>query len=126
MDQRYITLFREIAHSTQILAETVKTSEYKDKTEESDRAAALLSDDFQTLYEKLQSDSFTLTRPEYAKLLVGATIVVGSLQTQIKTLTDAAEGYKTQIIPQLQRVFEESTDDETANQLAEEIFKITT
>ena len=43
MDKRYITLFKEIAHSTQVLADKVKSSEYQAKTEDSDKVSCFSS-----------------------------------------------------------------------------------
>ena len=69
-------------------------------------------------------DDTTLTRAEFARLLVGATIVTGNLETQIKNLQTAVNGYKNTIMPMLQRVFNESEDDAGAQKLAQELFMI--
>lgn len=127
MDKRYIDLFKEIAHATEVLAERVSEADYKDKTEDTDRAAQTLHDDFAVLYDKLRAEDFddtTLTRAEFARLLVGVTIVTGNLETHIKELQTAVDGYKNRIAPMLNRVFNESQDDEGAQKLAQELFVI--
>lgn len=124
MDKRYIELFKEIAHATEVLAERVKDV---DKTEDATQAAETLHTDFSNLYDKMRVvdfDDTTLTRAEFARLLVGATIVTGNLETQIKNLQTAVNGYKNTIMPMLQRVFNESEDDAGAQKLAQELFMI--
>jgi hypothetical protein len=71
-------------------------------------------------------DYTSITRAEFARLLVGATIVIGNLETQIQNLQTAVKGYKETIAPMLQRVFNESEDDAGAQKLAQELFVIQT
>lgn len=86
MDAKFIELFRQIAHSTSLLANRVSKSEYKNKTESSDKAATIIRDDYNELYQRLNDENFdssTLTRQDYAKLLVGTSILVGNIENQI-------------------------------------------
>ena len=127
MNSKYIELFREVAHTTEILSERVYGMDYDGKTDDSQRAAETLRNDYSELYDKMRQpdfDSNTLTRQDFIKLLVGTSIVIGNLTTQIKNLQNAVDGYTTKIMPLLQRIYEESTDDESARKLAEELFQI--
>ena len=124
MDKRYVDLFKEIARATEVLAERVKDA---DMAPDATEAADTLHTDFGALYDKLRAPDFddtTITRAEFARLLVGATIVTGNLETQIKSLQTAVDGYKNTIAPMLQRVFNESEDDAGAQKLAQELFVI--
>lgn len=129
MDKRYIELFKEVAHAAEVLAEKVKDAEYDAKTPEADHAADVLYNDFSQLYDKLRApdlDDTTITRNEFAHLLVGIVIVTGNLENQIKNLQTAVKGYRETISPLLERVFNESEDDASAQKLAQELFIIQT
>ena len=126
MDKKYIDLFKEVARATEVLAERVKEV---DTAQDDTEAAEKLRTDFGALYDKLRAPDFddtTITRAEFARLLVGATIVTGNLETQIKNLQSAVDGYKNRIMPMLQKVFNESEDDAGAQKLAQELFVIQT
>lgn len=126
MDKRYIDLFKEIARATEVLAGRVKDA---DTDQEATEAAKALHTDFGALYNKMCAPDFddtSITRAEFARLLVGATIVIGNLETQIQNLQTAVKGYKETIAPMLQRVFNESEDDAGAQKLAQELFVIQT
>lgn len=128
MDVRFITMFKEIAHNTYLLANRVSKSDYKNKTEESDKVAEIIRDDYTELYERLNTENFdptSLTRQDFAKLLVGTSILVGNLQNQVDSLQKAVNDYKTVIIPALQAIFEKTEDDAAAIALAEHFFTIT-
>ena len=126
MDKRYVDLFKEIARATEVLAGKVKDA---DTDQEATEAAKTLHTDFGVLYNKMCAPDFddtSITRAEFARLLVGATIVIGNLETQIQNLQTAVKGYKETIAPMLQRVFNESEDDAGAQKLAQELFVIQT
>ena len=121
MDNRYISLFKIIIRSAEDLCKKVSESNYNGKNDQTDNAARTMTQDFHNLYDKNPS---TYTRADFARLLVGASIVITSLENQSKQLTDAIANYKNNVLPNLRRVFEESTDDETALSKAEELFTI--
>ena len=127
MNSKYIELFREIAHTTEILSERVHEMDYEGKNEDSQHAAEILRKDYGDLYDRMRKkdfDSSTLTRQDFIRLLVGTNIVIGNLSNQVKNLQNAINGYSTKIMPLLQKIYEETTDDESARKLAEEIFQI--
>ena len=127
MDTKYIHLFREIAHATEIMAEKVMEANHSKNDEKGEQTAKTMRDDYIKLYDKMRADNFSsdsLTRVEYARLLVGTLIVVNNLQERIKNEQNAVNGYKTDVIPKLQRIIDETTDDEGAISLANELFII--
>lgn len=85
--------------------------------------AEMMRDDFAALHDKLGTNE-PLTKAEYAKLLVAAMIVANNIEDRIKSERKAIEGYKIDIIPKLSRINDETTTDEEARKLADEIFKI--
>ena len=127
MNSKYIELFREIAHTTEILSERVHEMDYEGKNVDSQHAAEILRKDYGDLYDRMRQkdfDSSTLTRQDFIRLLVGTNIVIGNLSNQVKNLQNAINGYSTKIMPLLQKIYEETTDDESARKLAEEMFQI--
>lgn len=127
MDTRFIDLFKEIAHSTELLAEKVSDSEYDNKNEETDKVAVIMRDDYAALYDRLRADGFdpkTLVRTDYAKLLVGTSIVVNNLKGQKETLETAINGYETIVMPRLQKIYTDSTDDASAAALADTLLSV--
>lgn len=86
-----------------------------------------MRDDFVKLYDKIRAEDFSatsLTKAEYAKILVGAMIVVNNLETRITNEQNAVKGYKETVIPKLERIVDECKTDEDAQKLAEELFTI--
>lgn len=86
-----------------------------------------MKNDFHQLYDKISSEQFdpaTLTKGDYARLLVGVLIIVNNLETRIKAEQDAVKNYKEQIITKLERVVNECDTDEAAKNLANELFII--
>ena len=126
MDKTYITLFTEIAHMTELVAEQVLELNQKNKDEKGVATATTMRDDYAALYDKLRDKNFnaeTLSRAEFAKFLVGAIIVSQNLEGQVKQMERAIKGYKVHTIPSLERVVNESNNDEEARKIAEEIFQ---
>ena len=124
MDKQYITLFKDLAQATEISAEKVYDLNIKNKADEkSIQTAQTMRDDYAKLREKLTAGE-ELTRADYAKLLVGAVIVVRQLETRIKDFQKAIEGYKLQVIPRLDRINNETKTDEEAKTLANELFQV--
>ena len=122
MDARYNELFKLMAQTVANTAEKVMDL-HKEKNEEKEyETAQIMRDDYLDLLNKL-SEKSDLTKSDYAKLLVGAIIVVNQLENKIKGEQKALEGYKIDIIPKLDQINNE-TDVEKAVQLATELFEI--
>lgn len=127
MDKRFIKLFQEIAHTTSVLAERVQKYDYKNKTEESDKAAAIMHEEYNDIYNRMSDENFdstTLTRADYIKLLIATNIVIGNLENQEKEIASAIDGYKTKVVPILAAITEKSQDDATAVSIAEQLLTI--
>lgn len=123
MDKKYIQLFTELAHAAEVLAEQVMEYDRKKNDEKGEETAKIMRDDFATLYDNLRLNK-EINRADYAKLLVAAMIIVNNIEDKIKAEQKAIQGYKIDIIPKLSRINDETTNDEEAIKLAEEIFKI--
>ena len=84
--------------------------------------------DYQELYDKIRAEDFnpdTLTKKDYAKLLVGAIIIVQQVENKIKGEQKALNAYKIDLIPKLERIVNEAdVDDEKRIELASELFEI--
>lgn len=122
MDKKYIELFTELAHATEVSAEQVM--EY-DKSKDDTRGyetAQLMRDDYSKLYDKLRAEDFNgeLTKEEFARILVGCHIVVGQLQDRITALKRAITGYQTDLIPKLDKIVQAEPED--AMKIANEEF----
>lgn len=127
MDKRYITLFREIARNTEVMAERVIEYNKEKKDEKGEQTAMGMRNDFAALHDKLAAenlDESSITRAEWAKILVGAMIVVNNVKDQIKAQQKAIQGYEIDLVPKLNRILEETKTDEEANSLAKELFEI--
>ena len=125
MDKTYLTLFTELAHTTEILAEQVM--EKDGSKEQAVNAAKTMRSDYAQLYDRLRDKNFqesSLKREDYAKLLVGAIITAQQIENRIKTEQAALSGYKIDVIPKLERIVNESEDTEGAQKLAQEILTI--
>lgn len=125
MDKKYIQLFKELSHATEISAEQVLEYDRAKGDEQGAAAAETLHKDYIELYEKLANKDFdgVLTKADYARLLVGSYIVANNLQDKIKALQSALAGYQTNLIPKLNNVIQAQTDEE-AQEIAEKEFKI--
>ena len=68
MDKKYIELFKELAHSTEVSAEQVAEYDRAKKDEEGEKTALIMRDDYHELYEKLNASDFNgiLTKAEFA------------------------------------------------------------
>lgn len=127
MDKTYITLFTEIARTVELTAEQAIDLHTKEKDKGGIKSATTMRDDYARLYDKMNDKDFNpeeLSRAEYAKFLVGSMIVAQRLQNQIKQFEKAVQGYQLDCIPKLQRIVNETKNDEEARQLAEEIFQV--
>ena len=124
MDKKYTTLFKELAHTVEILAEQVMEYDHNHNDADGEKNAQLMRDDFIALTNKLSDENVTLERNDYIKLLTGVYIVVNNLQTKIGNLRKTIEGYQTNVGAKLQRIMNETKTDDEANKLANELFNI--
>ena len=123
MDKKYLQLFTELTRAVEVLSEQVMDYDKAQNDEKGLETAEMMRDDFAALHDKLGTNE-PLTKAEYAKLLVAAMIVANNIEDRIKSERKAIEGYKIDIIPKLSRINDETTTDEEAQKLADEIFKI--
>ena len=122
MDRRYKDLFLLISQSIANTAEKVMDL-HKDNNEEKEfETAQIMRDDYLNLHDKL-SETDVLSKDDYARLLVGAIIVVNQIEGKIKAEQKALDGYKLDIIPKLDQINNEM-DEEKVVQLAAELFEI--
>lgn len=127
MHQKYIELFKEITHATEVLAEQVMNFDHEKNDEKGESTAKSMRDDYVKLYDRLRADDFdpvTLTKSDYAKILVGVFIVVNNLETRIASEQKAVKNYKETVVTRLERIINECDNDEAAQKLAEELFTI--
>ena len=89
-------------------------------------AAKTLRDDFVKLYDTINDSNFdgNLTRADFARLLVGALIIVNQLHDRAEALKKAIAGYQTDVISKLQDIMDNTKTDEEAMAMAEEKFSI--
>lgn len=127
MHSKYLDLFKELTRATAVAAEQVMDYDQAKNDEKGFDTAKTMRDDFETLNEKLNDKSFdgTLTKAEYAKLLVGCYVIVGNLQDRIEALRKAVAGYQSDLVPKLSKIIE-AEDDESAQKIADEQFVIET
>ena len=127
MDKKYVTLFKDLAQTTAMSAESVMEYDRKINDEKGLETATIMRDDFQNLVDiiKAAGDDYAPTQPEAAKLLVGAMVMVNQLQNKMNTFKQAITGYQTDVIPKLRKIVDEAgSDNEKAKQMANEIFII--
>lgn len=127
MDNKYLILFREIARTTEVLAERVMAYDKEKKDEKGEQTAQTMRDDFAKLHDKLSAsnlDTNNISRMEWAKILVGAMVISNNLSEEIEQRKKALSGYKIDLIPKLNRIINETKTDEEAITLANELFEI--
>lgn len=125
MDKKYIELFKELAQSTVISAEQVMEYDKEKNDEQGYATAEMMRANYTELLERIKEtkENYTLDKPDAAKLVVAALIIVNQLQGRIEALKRAMSGYQTDVIPKLQAVVD-TEDDEAAIKIAEEKFVI--
>lgn len=126
MHKKYIELFKELAHATEVAAEQVMEYNETKGDKKGYETAEILRNDFAELYDRMKAEDFdgsTLTKADYARLLVGSYVVVGNLQDRVQALQKAIAGYQSDLVPKLSKVIEANTD-EAARASAEEQFQI--
>ena len=124
MDNKYITLFKDLAQATASTAETVMEYDRQKNDEKGLETATIMRDDYQNLADKIATTKdYVLDKADAAKMLVAAMIQVNQVQDRINNLKKAMTGYQTDVIPKLQEVVD-AEDDEAASKLANEKFII--
>ncbi len=123
MNNKYITLFKELAQTTATTAETVMEFNRSNNDEEGLKTATMMRDDFQDLASKID-ENYQFTKNDVAKLTVASMIVTNQIKDKIDALKTALTGYQTDLIPKLQEILEQAEDDEAVMKMAEEKFII--
>ena len=121
MDKKYITLFKELAQAVAASAEQVMDYDKQKEDDEGFKTATILRDDFQALADKI-NDEYVVNRTDAIKFLVGAMIMVNQLTDRIANLRQAIAGYQTDLIPKLQNIIDNTTDDIAASEMANTLF----
>jgi len=127
MDSRYVKLFTQIAQSIEVIAEQAMEMNHANNDEKGEDAAEKMREMYMELHDRMSKEDFdpkTLSKADYARILVGATIATQGIENRIKTEQKALEGYKIDTIPKLNRIMDEAKDDDSARALAEELFTI--
>jgi len=124
MSNEYLTLFKELAHAVELLAEQVMEYDHEHNDEGGEKTAQIMRDDFAALASKFDSENPAFERNDFIKLLTGVYIIVNNLQDKITNIRKTIDGYNTNVGAKLQRIMNETTSDEEAAQLANELFNI--
>lgn len=123
MNKRYIELFRTLAQSMEVAAETVMEYNHEKADEQGEKTATVMRQDYQELNDRLQADDYIITKSDCAKLLVGALIITGQLQDKINNTKKALAGYQTDLMPKLQELLDKTSEEEWENKV-NELFEI--
>lgn len=110
MNKKYVELFSLITRSTANLAEQVMDN-HENHEEKEYQNAQIMRNDYQALYDKLNSNE-SLNKADFARILVGAILIVNQLETRIKTEEKALRGYKLDVIPKLDQINNAETAEE--------------
>lgn len=127
MDNRYIKLFTQIAQSIEVIAEQAMEANRASNDKKGEDAAEKMREMYMELHDRMSKEDFdpkTLSKADYARILVGAAIAAQGIENRIETEKKALEGYKIDTIPKLNRIMDEAKDDDSARALAEELFTI--
>jgi len=126
VNEKYYELFKNIARTVETTSEQVMEYNAKNSDEKGEKTAQTMRDDYANLYDRLSSEDYEITRNDYMKLLVGAFVVLNLLENNKKSIDISIHGYKSDVLPKLQRIMNESDNDESATALAEKIFEVNT
>lgn len=127
MDNRYVKLFTQIAQSIEVIAEQAMEANRASNDKKGEDAAEKMREMYMELHDRMSKEDFdpkTLSKADYARILVGAAIAAQGIENRIETEKKALEGYKIDTIPKLNRIMDEAKDDDSARALAEELFTI--
>ena len=123
MNKDYLTLFKELARSSSVIAEKVMEKDRKNGEEKHEKIAEKMRDDFLDLHQRLSDTPDKLDKKDFIKLTIGATILLENLKDNRNTLDLTIKGYENDILPKLQQVVACETDEE-AIKMAEERFQL--
>ena len=126
VNEKYYELFKNIARTVETTSEQVMEYNAKNSDEKGEKTAQTMRDDYASLYDRLSGEDYEITRNDYMKLLVGAFVVLNLLENNKKSIDISIHGYKSDVLPKLQRIMNESDNDESATALAEKIFEVNT
>ena len=125
MDEKYIKLFIELAHSLELLTERAMEEEKDSGDTENLKTAILMRKNYMEIYDKMRKNGIDqLTIKDFAHLYVASGILVNQLESKKKTIEKAIQGYKIDILPKLNRILNETKEDTEAIKLAKELFSI--
>lgn len=123
MESKYIELFTALTRAVAVTAEQVMEYDHNKNDEEGYKTAETMRNDFEALHDKL-SNNFdgTLTKSEYAKLLVGSYIISNNIRDKMQVLKKSAEAYEKELIPKLQKIVDAPED--STQTVADEILTL--
>ena len=124
MDKTYKTLFATIARAIEVNAERVMEVNKKNNDEKGYQTAETMRADYATLYDNLSTDAYQPTKADFARLLIGCSIVVTQLAAKIKKDQEILNAYKVDTMPKLQQVVNAATDEDM-EKLVTELFSTT-
>lgn len=124
MDKTYRTLFATIAHAIEVNAERVMEVNKQKNDEKGYQTAETMRADYATLYDNLSTDAYQPTKADFARLLIGCSIVVTQLAAKIKKDQEILNAYKVDTMPKLQQVVNAATDEDM-EKLVTELFSTT-
>lgn len=122
MDKSYYILFRTMSARMEDAAEEVAQYDREHEDLDGEKTALTMRDDYIRLTDKLKTENPELSRDDYAKLLAAAYVIINGITNRIESEKKALHGYKIDIMPKLNRIINESTDDDGATKIAEELF----
>ena len=97
MDNRYVKLFTQIAQSIEVIAEQAMEMNHANNDQKGEETAEKMREMYTELHDRMKIENFdskTLSKADYARILVGATIAAQGIENRIKTEQKALEGYK--------------------------------
>ena len=121
MDKNFQKIFAAICESAEVTAEQAMELDHQQNNADGEKAAMKMRDDFAALRDKLVSEECVLTKEEYVELTVATYIASNQIQNRISELRKALKGYNEKILPKLNRILDETKNDEEAKKLADEI-----
>ena len=110
MKKEYQDLFIEMALSAATLAERVMDYDKKKNDDKGYKVAESMRDDYMELYGRLK-DNGVPTYNDYTKLLAAAYMITNNLQDQVTMYQKAINGYRTDTIPKLSRIMDETKNN---------------
>ena len=123
MNEKYITLFKQMCQTVSVLAEQVMDYNKKNNNDKGYETAEKMRNMYMALEDKFVNGD-ELNRVDFVQLITVSYIVMNNIQTRIENEQKSLEGYKVDLLPKLSRIMNETSDDESARKLAEELFSI--